>query len=383
LLALALASALGARWLGGFFALVGSAREACFRATALVSLPTECALVALGLACLALRGSGRLSPRFTAAALFGVAALDLAWAAGRMDPSALAAEVKDPSPLVTELASAAGAPAWAFRTSPEPLGIPEEALDPSLPRTRAVYLIRHAGLLDAGAAPAGFYLDRGYSGFTPGGLRALFNQAEGAEILDMLGVRFGVEVGRGRPHFERFGFTPRAGLANPGALIRVFEKPAAREKLRLVPAVLVGAKAGGLLPRCAGAEAAWLSPAQATLLPPSLRALEKCPEQPLASGGAARVVRYLPEEVEAEVDAQVASLAVLNDTAAPGWTATVDGSPAVSLAADGAFRAVAVERGRHVIAWRYETPGLREGAAVSLAGLVLLGLLALRARKPS
>jgi uncharacterized membrane protein YfhO len=85
--------------------------------------------------------------------------------------------------------------------------------------------------------------------------------------------------------------------------------------------------------------------------------------------------------VEAEVDAAVPALAVLNDTFAPGWTATVDGAPAAVVGADGALRATPVEKGRHTIVWRYRAPGLRTGAAVSGLALVLLGLLGWRVRR--
>jgi hypothetical protein len=373
------AAALSPSFLPGLFAALGPLRAACVKATAVVSISTELALLALLLAALGLRRSGRLSAQAATLVLAAVVALDLGWPALRLDPSALAAEVSEPSPLVPLLTAAAGLPNWAFRTSVERLGLSDADIDPGLPRTRAVYLVRHAGMFDAGAAPAGFYLDRGYSGFTPGGLRTLFNHGDGAGVLDLLGVRFGVEVGRGPSRFARLGFTLRPG--SEGALIRVYQKPAAREKLRLVPTVLAGPAVEGLVPRCHGEEAAWLDPQQALALPASLAVQASCPQAPPAPGGAARIVRYLPEEVEAEVDAAVPALAVLNDTFAPGWTATVDGAPAAVVGADGALRATPVEKGRHTIVWRYRAPGLRTGAAVSGLALVLLGLLGWRVRR--
>ena len=373
------AAALSPVWGEGLLASLGAAREACVRATAIPSVATELGLLALALATIALLRSGRLPARLGTPALGLLVAFELAWPALRQDPSALATEVSEPSMLVPSLTSAANQPAWAFRTSVERLGVQDQDLDPALPRTRAVYLMRHAGLLDAGAAAAGFYLDRGYSGFTPGGLRALFNSADGAQVLDLLGVRFGVEVGRGPARFERLDFKLRPG--SEGALIRVFEKPAAREKLRLVTAVLQGPQVAGILPRCSGTEAVWLDPAQAHRgLSPPLPRLAACPAQP-APAGTARVLRYLPEEVEAEVEGTVPALAVLNDTFAPGWEAWVDGVQTPVVAADGAFRAVQVGPGRHSVLFRYRAPGLLAGAVVS--GLALLVLLALwRIGKP-
>lgn len=375
------ATALSPHWWPGLFAALGPLRAACVKATAVVSLTTGLALLSALLATLGLWRSGRLTARVATYTLAAAVAFDLGWPALRLDPSALATEVSEPSPLVPLLTAAADLPNWAFRTSVERLGLSDADVDPDFPRTRAVYLVRHAGLFDAGAAPAGFYLDRGYSGFTPGGLRSLFNHADGARVLDLLGVRFGVEFGRGPSRFAKLGFTLRPG--SEGALIRVYQKPAAREKLRLVPTVLASPEVAGLLPDCSGVEAVWVDPQQTQGLPASLVVLAACPAQ-AAQGGSARIVRYLPEEVEAEVDAAVPALAVLNDTFAPGWTATVDGAPTAVVGADGALRATPVERGRHTIVWRYRAPGLAGGAAVSGAAWLLLaalGLLAWRERR--
>jgi Bacterial membrane protein YfhO len=361
----------------GLLAALGPAREACVRATALPSITLGALLVAMVLGAVALARTGRLGPRALLGVLSLTLLLDLGWPALYQRPAALHEEITEPSPLIDRLSTRAGLPLWAFRASVERIGFSDRDVDLSLGRTRAAYLVRHAGLLDASAAAAGFYLDRGYSGFTPGGLRSLFQSADGAQVLDMLGVRFGVEVGRGPPRFERLGFSPLPGTQ--GALIRVFEKPAAREKLRLLTALLDSPKAG-LLPRCGGEEAAWLAPAMAARLPAGLAAAPTCP-QATGPSGAARIVRYLPEQVVAEVESPAPALAVLNDTYAPGWRAFVDGAEVPVLAADGAFRAAPVPAGRHTLRFDYRAPGLFLGAAISLTALLALLVLWLRSHR--
>ncbi|MCH3967669.1 MAG: YfhO family protein [Atopobiaceae bacterium] len=64
-----------------------------------------------------------------------------------------------------------------------------------------------------------------------------------------------------------------------------------------------------------------------------------------------------------------------------GWTATVDGEPATLIEANTAFMALDLPAGEHTIELHYMTPGLREGAAVSMCGLAaLVGVIVLQER---
>jgi len=64
--------------------------------------------------------------------------------------------------------------------------------------------------------------------------------------------------------------------------------------------------------------------------------------------------------------------AMLLDSWAEGWSASIDGEPARIERADGLVRAVRIGAGRHAIEFRYRTPGLRTGMLVSaLAWLAL------------
>ena len=65
------------------------------------------------------------------------------------------------------------------------------------------------------------------------------------------------------------------------------------------------------------------------------------------------------------------------DSFADGWTATVDGEPALLGRADLLWRGVATRPGDHEVVLRYRTPGLVFGAWTSLGALlVALALLA-------
>jgi hypothetical protein len=85
-----------------------------------------------------------------------------------------------------------------------------------------------------------------------------------------------------------------------------------------------------------------------------------------AAAAPCRAHQPRPEEVLLDCDSPAGGYAVLLDEWAPGWSATADGRRVPILLADGLFRAVAIGPGPHRIAFRYRTPGLRAGAAVSL-----------------
>ena len=64
-----------------------------------------------------------------------------------------------------------------------------------------------------------------------------------------------------------------------------------------------------------------------------------------------------------------------------GWTATVNGEPATIEKVNVGFMAVKVPTGTSEIRFNYETPGLKLGAAVSAAGVLILVLYLLLSRR--
>ncbi len=79
-----------------------------------------------------------------------------------------------------------------------------------------------------------------------------------------------------------------------------------------------------------------------------------------------------PEAIDLSCVAPAAGYAVLLDSFAAGWSATVDGAPAPIVRADEVARAVAIPAGAHSVAMRYRTPALRVGALVSLLAWLAL-----------
>jgi SAM-dependent methyltransferase len=97
---------------------------------------------------------------------------------------------------------------------------------------------------------------------------------------------------------------------------------------------------------------------------------------PQAGAGTASVVRYEPDEIVLEVEAERAGLLVVSEIWHPGWQARIDGVETPVWRANTAFRAVEVPMGEHEVGFRYESPAYRIGSVTSGLSLVLLlGLL--------
>ncbi len=99
-----------------------------------------------------------------------------------------------------------------------------------------------------------------------------------------------------------------------------------------------------------------------------------------AATAEARLLQDDPERVRISVEAPRHGWVVLADAFAPGWRATVDGLPAEIRRANLLFRAVEVPHGRHVIEMAYAPMSVYAGAALSLCGLLLLGVWVARPR---
>jgi hypothetical protein len=80
----------------------------------------------------------------------------------------------------------------------------------------------------------------------------------------------------------------------------------------------------------------------------------------------AEITLYDPCQVMIEVDSNADGFLVLSDTYYPGWKVFVDGREDRIYQADYLFRAVFLERGKHVVEFRYSPLSFRIGLAISL-----------------
>jgi hypothetical protein len=105
----------------------------------------------------------------------------------------------------------------------------------------------------------------------------------------------------------------------------------------------------------------------------------RMPDGPLGLARAT-IVHEEPDRVVVDTISDRAAWLVLNDTFAPGWTATVDGRPVTILRANGLVRTVALAAGLHRVEFAYAPATVKLGAAISLVALVSAGLLILAPR---
>lgn len=80
------------------------------------------------------------------------------------------------------------------------------------------------------------------------------------------------------------------------------------------------------------------------------------------------ITRYDPNRVGLQVEAGEDGYVLLSDSFFPGWNVKIDGTQGQVLRANHAFRAVAVEEGKHTIEFIYVPDSFRRGMLIAAAG---------------
>jgi hypothetical protein len=101
--------------------------------------------------------------------------------------------------------------------------------------------------------------------------------------------------------------------------------------------------------------------------------------------GKARLMSYQPERLKIQTTSPTGGLLVLGEIYYPGWEAFIDGRETAVHRVDCVLRGVVVPTGEHEVELRYRPRLLFLGAWMSLAGIIVWGLLlayALRRSNP-
>jgi Bacterial membrane protein YfhO len=91
-----------------------------------------------------------------------------------------------------------------------------------------------------------------------------------------------------------------------------------------------------------------------------------------------RLLHRDPERSVVEADLACAGLVVVGDPYYRGWRASLDGKRVPIQEFEGVVRAVAAGPGRHIVEFQYRPASVYVGAALTLIGLALAGILAAR-----
>ena len=123
-----------------------------------------------------------------------------------------------------------------------------------------------------------------------------------------------------------------------------------------------------VLETAAALEAVAVAPSRQVLLeePPGFASTPN-----LSSDPEVRLEAYHRNSVTLAIDAPRPGLVYAAESYAEGWTATVDGAPAIIHPANYAFRAIDVPAGPSRIEFRYWPPGLTAGLIISSASVLL------------
>ncbi|MBA3439655.1 MAG: YfhO family protein, partial [Pyrinomonadaceae bacterium] len=101
----------------------------------------------------------------------------------------------------------------------------------------------------------------------------------------------------------------------------------------------------------------------------------------ISPGATARFIEYAANNLVIETEAATAAVLVVSEMNYPGWRATVDGAPTPIHATNYLLRGVVIPAGRHRIEMRYTAPAARDGAVISVLTLLVIGGIALHARR--
>jgi hypothetical protein len=183
-------------------------------------------------------------------------------------------------------------------------------------------------------------------------------------LLDLMGVRyllFSPEYRGPDPPADRFELS----ASGPGDVWRIYRRRGPLGRAFVVHGSEVHAERSALEARRRDPAFDWRS----TVL------LDRGPVRPPAAaapGEEVEVVEHAPNRVRLRARLAAEGFVVLADTWFPGWRVRVGGRPAEALEAYGAFRAVPLPAGEHLVEFRYLPASFLAG--VALAGAAALGL---------
>lgn len=111
--------------------------------------------------------------------------------------------------------------------------------------------------------------------------------------------------------------------------------------------------------------------------------IEKINNLPPQKAEAARMTKYESQHVVIEADINRPGILMFNDSNYPGWRAYVDGQHTSLLRANHLFRGVVLDKGHHVVEFKYQPRSFRYGLLVSFIAFAAIIFLSSKGEKKS
>jgi hypothetical protein len=173
---------------------------------------------------------------------------------------------------------------------------------------------------------------------------------------------------------------PGLRLAYSGPDARVYSVPQPQPRAVVVGGQLVAGSAQDALDALTRPG---FDPRRGAVAEQAIPGVGESPTAAPAPAGVATVTSYRPQRVQIHATASRPGLLVLDDSYAPGWTATVDGRATRVYQVDYVLRGVRVGKGSHTVVFTYAPASWRIGWIVSAGALavVMAAILAGRRRR--
>ena len=200
--------------------------------------------------------------------------------------------------------------------------------------------------------------------------RNIFPNGLSSPLLDLLNTRFLIVPADAptRPEYDSLPATMTTVYSDDD--VRIVENPEVLPRAWLVHEARQVAAGEALALLADGT----VDPLQVALLESTPPPMESAFD---ANIEAVKITDVGPDRLGLEVTADSAALLMLSEVWDPGWSATVDGTPAPVLLADHVLRAVPIPPGSHTVALRYTPPLLPLGLAITSTTVVVLASAAL------
>ena len=155
--------------------------------------------------------------------------------------------------------------------------------------------------------------------------------------------------------------------------VTIFENPNALPRVWMVPTAKAISEEDALKAIRGESKEAFNPREIALLEKPPLTKVRLGIDEPF-SQAEAKLLKYAPDRLVIETNADKRAALVVSEMNYPGWEATIDGQPAETYTANYLLRGMIVPEGKHTVEMRYSAPAAKLGGILSALALLFIGV---------